>query len=103
MLQRIFYEGPVATTAESYRERIDFARTMTVASSVLLVLMGTLFVWSATTVFPMAEGTHGLLATAVVAIKAVGGLVVAGDVVFLATSVRDWRRLRRELAAFEGR
>jgi hypothetical protein len=103
MLQRIFYEGPVATTAESYRERIDFARTMTVACSVLLVVMSGLFVWSATTVFPMAYGTHGLLATAIVAIKAVAGLVIAGDVVFLVTSARDWRRLRRELAAFVGR
>ena len=103
MLQKIFYEGPVATTAESYRERIDFARTMTVVSSVLLVVMTGLFAWSATAVFPMAYGTHGLLATAIVAIKAVAAVVIAGDVVFLATSVRDWRRLRRELTAFRGR
>ncbi|QAY69855.1 hypothetical protein [Xylanimonas protaetiae] len=103
MLQKLFYEGPVATTVESYAERIDFARTMTVVASVLLAVMTTVFVWSATTVFPLADGTHGLLATAIVAIKGVAGAVIVGDVVFLATSLRDWRRLSRELTAFRGR
>ena len=103
MLQKLFYEGPVATTVESFRERIDFARTMTVVASALLVVMATLFMWSATTVFPLADGTHGLLATAIVGIKAVAAVIIVGDVVFLATSARDWRRLTRELAAFQGR
>ncbi|ACZ29396.1 hypothetical protein Xcel_0357 [Xylanimonas cellulosilytica DSM 15894] len=102
MLQRIFYQGPVATTVESYRERIDFARTVATAASVLLVVMTVMFVWSATTVFPLGD-THGLLATAIVAIKALAAVVIVGDVVFLVTSLRDWRRLSRELAAFRGR
>ncbi|MCL1871398.1 MAG: hypothetical protein FWF90_13430 [Promicromonosporaceae bacterium] len=102
MLQKLFYEGPVATTAESYRERLDFARTMTVLCSALLVVMVALFTWSVVTVFPLGE-MHGALATAILGIKVVASGVIIATGFGLVTSARDWRRLSHELAAFRGR
>ena len=90
MLINYFYEGSTASTVEGYRERAEFARTLSAVLGGALAVMLALFVWSALTLFPLVDA-HPALATTIVAIKTVGGAVIAATGLGLVAAVRSWR------------
>ncbi|GAB2450648.1 hypothetical protein [Xylanimonas ulmi] len=91
------YEGSQASTAQAHRERLEFARTLAAWSGAALVMMTGLFLWSALALFPLAE-THGAVAAAILAIKAVAAVVIALDAAALVEALHGWRREARALA-----
>ena len=97
MLTKLFYEGPVATTKESFAERADFGRTMAIVLALVLLVAVPLLTWSLIDMAPLAE-MHWGIATVVVTVKTLAWSLVVASAVGLVLAIRVWRTMRARLA-----